>query len=357
MVELHAASGPDAPVRGPMAWRGEELAATGGWDHRVSDDDVLELEDAVARIWSRALAITDIARDDFTLPGLGPVLARIRGNVVDGRGVSMLRGLPVGRWSREESAIAYWGIGTHIGQAVSQNPLGHVLGHVKDLGADANEVNSRGYRSHDALPFHSDIGAEIVVLLCLNPSKSGGLSSIASGAAIHNEMLKRRPDLVAELARPWHYDRRGEVLDGMKPYYTMPVFNYLDDRLYISFVRRFIDSAQRFTELPRLTARQHEALNMMSGLAASAGMRLDIVFEPGDIQFVNNLTTLHSRTEYEDFDDPAQMRHLLRLWLANPDGRPLPAGYYERYGAGPSSTRPMGVNPQDGVLSAPLEAA
>jgi len=357
MNKMHSAPGPDAPVSGPALWRGDELMAQGGWDHRVSDDNVQEVEEAVSAIKSRGLAISDITRNDFPLPGLGPLLTRIRDEVVDGSGVSMLRGLPVDRWSREESAIAYWGIGTHVGQAVSQNPLGHVLGHVKDLGEDAADVNTRGYRSHAALPYHSDLGAEMVVLLCLKASKSGGLSSVVSAPAIHNEILKNHSDLMADLAEPFYLDRRGELLPGMKPYYPMPVFNYLNDRLYVCFVKPFVETAQRFEGVPPLTQRQQKALELVKELAASAELRLDISFDPGDIQFVNNLTTLHARTEYQDFDDPAQKRHLLRLWLTTPNGLSLPKPFYDRYGVSQSSTRPMGVNPQDGVLSAPLEAA
>jgi len=225
MREPHAASGPEAPVRGPALWHGDELAAQGGWDHHLSDENVRKLEKAIDAIQTRRLAIPDITRDDFPLAGLGQLLERIRTNVVDGCGVAMLRGLPVERWSREQSAIAYWGINTYIGQAVSQNPQGHMLGHVKDLGEDAADVNTRGYRSHAALPFHTDLGAEMVILLCLKGPKTGGLSSIVSASAIHNEILNNHPELMTDLAAPWYFDRRGELLPGMKPYYAMPIFS------------------------------------------------------------------------------------------------------------------------------------
>jgi len=357
MNELHTASGPEAPVHGPTLWHGEELAARGDWDHHLTDENVRELEQAIDAIKSRGLDIIDITRDDFTLPGLSPLLERIRADVVDGSGVAMLRGLPVERWSREQSAIAYWGINTYIGQAVSQNPQGHMLGHVKDLGEDAADVNTRGYRSHAALPFHTDLGAEIVVLLCLKASKTGGLSSIVSASAIHNKVLKEYPELMADLADPWYIDRRGELLPGMKPYYAMPIFNYLNDRLYVCYVKPYVETAQRFEGVPPLTQRQCKALEIVRDLANSEELKLDISFNPGDIQFVNNLTTLHARTEYEDFDDPAEKRHLLRLWLTTPDALPLPKPFYERYGTSQSNTRPMGVNPQDGKFCAPLEAS
>jgi hypothetical protein len=33
--------------------------------------------------------------------------------VLRGRGFALLRGLPVGRWSRQQTLIAYWGVGLH----------------------------------------------------------------------------------------------------------------------------------------------------------------------------------------------------------------------------------------------------
>lgn len=232
--------------------------------------------------------------------------------------------------------------------------MGHVLGHVTDMGDSASDVNTRGYRSHDDLPFHNDIGAELISLLCLRKSKSGGLSSVASAAAIHNEMLKRDPDLVAALAEPMYHDRRGEVPDGKDPYYQMSVFNYHAGRMTVCYIRRFIESAQRFEELPRLSDQQIAALDMVMELANSDDLRLDIAFNPGDIQFVNNLTTLHTRTEYEDYPEPERKRHLLRLWYAVPDGWPLPDAFYERYGATSDTGRPAGISAPRRV--APLEA-
>ena len=42
---------------------------------------------------------------------------------------------------------------------------------------------------------------------------------------------------------------------------------------------------------------------------------IDFDFQPGEIQFVDNRTLGHSRTEFEDYPEPEQRRHLVRLWL------------------------------------------
>ncbi|MFT6582999.1 MAG: hypothetical protein ACJAU6_003448 [Alphaproteobacteria bacterium] len=338
----------------PSAWRVATVSKQDDWIHALSDPEIQDLAEAVKAVTSRGLKIVNVGRKDFELPVLGPVLARIREDLVNGRGVALLRGVPVDRLSREDAAMTYWGIGLHIGEAVSQNAMGHVLGHVKDVGDAADDVNTRGYRSRADLPFHNDIGAEVIGLMCLQKSKSGGMSSVASAAAIHNEMLNRDPELVAALAQPLYRDRRGETPDGQEPIYPMPVFNYHEGHFTVCFVRRFIESAQRFKEAPRLTETQVAAMDMLMDLAYSDEFRLDISFQQGDIQFVNNLTMLHTRTEYEDYPEPERKRHLLRLWLAEPDGWALPEAFYARYGATALSGRPAGLAAS--VRVAPLEA-
>ena len=52
-----------------------------------------------------------------------------------------------------------------------------------------------------------------------------------------------------------------------------------------------------------------------------------MMFEPGDIQFLNNHLTLHTRTAFTDWDDTDQKRHLLRLWLSPPNSRQLAPGF------------------------------
>ena len=57
------------------------------------------------------------------------------------------------------------------------------------------------------------------------------------------------------------------------------------------------------------------------------------------MQLVNNYAIVHSRTPFEDFDEPDRKRHLLRLWLAVPGSQPLPADWAEYF----IDTRPSSV--------------
>src|SRR5450755_4328415 len=116
-------------------------------------------------------------------------------HVLTGRGLVLLRRLPVERWSKRKTATAYFGLGTHLGSARSQNAQGHVLGHVKDLGLSTSDPNVRIYQASERQGYHTD-SCDVVGLLCLQPAKAGGLSSLVSSVTIFNEMRRRRCDLV-----------------------------------------------------------------------------------------------------------------------------------------------------------------
>ncbi len=346
---------PLQPVIDPAGWTKVDLASDKTWIHELTAAEITDLDRAVATIEGNGLDLAQVTKADFELPVLGSTLGRVKEEIIDGRGLSLIRGVPVARYTRLQSAIAYWGIGTHVGEPVSQNGKGHLLGHVKDLGntSFANPSN-RGYHTHDKLPFHSD-ACDVVGLLCLHPSKSGGESTVVSTITIYNEMLRTRPDLVAELAKPIYRDRRGEVPEGAEPYYLLPVFNFEAGYLTINWQGGYIRSAQRFDELPRHSPLLLEALDTFSQMARDLCYHMD--FRPGDIQFLHNHVTVHSRTEFVDYDEPDKKRHLLRLWLATPGGRPLPAAMWNRYGPHMKAKRPAGgVMLPDTVLKTPLDA-
>ena len=340
---------------GAATWYGADMARRDDWIVNLDGMQIEELERAARQTLNRD--ISTLGRADLPLPTLDPVLKTVRDAVIDGRGFALIRGVPVDRWPREVTARAYWAIGARIGRAVVQNPLGHVLGHVKDIGGDADNPTQRGYQSAADLPFHTDIGAEVVGLLCLKPARLGGRSSVVSAATIWNEVLRQRPDFAQTLTEPFYRDRRGEEVDGQKPWYAMPIFMPAGVRMTVAYVRRFIVSGQRHADVPRLTQAQIEAMDLVDSLAYDPRLKLDMDFRPGDIQLVNNLVALHTRTEYEDWPEPENKRHLFRLWLTAPDGWPLPEPLYARYGADPVTGRPQGINLPPGVsANAPLDA-
>jgi Taurine catabolism dioxygenase TauD, TfdA family len=339
-------------IRGPSAWYGPELAARGDWIEQLSPTEILEIDAAAHRLANAEIDIPSIRQHDFPLPTLGPRLRGMLQEILSGRGFVLLRRLPVERWSPRKTAIAYFGLGTHLGSARSQNAQGHVLGHVKDLGYSGSDPHVRTYQTSERQGYHTD-SCDVVGLLCIQPAKAGGLSSLVSSVTIFNEMLRRRPDLVPCLFEPIETDRRGEVPEGQKPYFQIPVFNWYAGLLSTIYNRRYINSARRFVKTP-LTSRQQEALDLLDGLADDPALNLHMTLQSGDVQLVHNHTLLHDRTAFEDWPDPSRKRHLMRLWLAPQAARPLPPVFAERYGPLTPGDR-GGVVVNGAAQTAPLE--
>ncbi len=324
---------PSSELKIPGAWYGEELAAhTEQWIMCLSDDEIIELEHAADKVINQGLEFVEITRDNFHLPTLSPKLKSLTTQLTDGIGFTLIKRIPVENYSTEKAAIIFYGLGAHLGSARMQNAKGHVLGHVRDLNMRSDDPNVRIYQTNERQTFHTD-SSDIVGLLCLKKAKQGGESLLVSAVTIFNEMHKRRPDLVELLFDPIATDRRGETPEGMKPYFSIPVFNWYQDFLTVIYQRQYIDSAQRFDDAFKLTDKHVEALNMFDDLANDPKLNLSMQLEPGDMQFVYNHSLLHDRTGFEDWPELENRRHLLRLWLSAANDRPLPESFKQRYGS------------------------
>jgi len=350
----HTIDLPPERIDEPAAWIGEDMARhPERWLHRLSDADIGELESAAAAFLTQGKEIGALTRDEFPLPRFGEHLKALRQTLISGIGFELLRGLPVERYSQETAATIFCGIGAHIGSARSQNASGHILGHVRDMGADAKDPNTRIYLTAERQTFHTD-SADVVALLCLNQAKEGGDSLLVSTVTIYNEMRKARPDLVRLLFDPIATDRRGEVPEGQQPYFEIPVFNWHAGRLTGMYQRQYIDSAQRFADAMRLTLAHIEALDLFDALANDERLNFSMRLEPGDMQFVYNHALLHDRTGFSDWPEPRRRRHLLRLWLSVPGDRELPECFRQRYGSIQIGHR-GGIITRGTRLNAPLD--
>ena len=301
-------------VQDRSAWYGHEFANCDDSIEHLSADEIAEVE------------------QDGSLPNLAPRLQRILDEVLNGRGFVLIRALPVERWTRRQAAMGFLTIGAHLGNLRMQNADGHLLGHVRDLGRSSDDPNTRIYQTRERQTHHTD-SCDVVGLMCLRTAKSGGLSSLVSSTTIFNEMRRRRPDLLNVLMEPIETDRRGEVPEGGKPYFNIPVFNYHEGLVSAIYQRQYIESARRFPGVPPLTPIQIEALDLLDELANDPKLNLMMELQPGDIQLVHNHTILHDRTAFEDYPEPDRKRPLLRLWLAPSTARPLPDVFAERFGS------------------------
>ena len=345
---------PDGEVSGPHVWTGEELANSTEWIYELTESDVEEIEAALRSCQERKFDTLDIAPKDFPLPTLGAKLVGFREEILQGRGFVLLRGLPVEQWSRSEVLTVYWGLASQIGQPLSQSVKGHMIDHVHDSGRTLAEAEVRAYQTSVRMTYHTDMACDVVGLLCLHAAPAGGLSTIVSGPTLYNEIRRRDPDLCEVLFEPYWFDRRGEIPEGKLPYFPIPLFNYHRDTLSVVYSPLYIDSAQeRFPELPRLSDRQKAALELLEEVANDPKFCLSMDFKSGDMQLINNFTTMHARTAFADGVEMTAKRHLLRIWLCVPDGLPIPECFAERYGTVEIGAR-GGIRRPDTIPSIPL---
>ncbi len=307
------------------------MRGTTEWIVTLDDSENDILHRAVQQARRQGLGIPRLRASDLALGSLADKLKLIQREVMSGRGFVLVEGFDIDRYTLADAALAYWGIGMHLGSGVAQNAQGDLLGHVTNLGVDhRTDPRARGYQTRLRLPFHND-AMDIVGLMCVYPAHNGGTSRIVSSTTIHNEVLRLRPDLMPVACADFQIDRRGEAPEGKREYYSGPMFSRLDGRLFCRYNRGYIESAQRLSEVARLSAEQIELMDLIDSLCNDPELHLSMELKRGDMQFISNYTTLHSRTDYEDGPNSERRRYLLRLWLETGLLARLPPSFEERY--------------------------
>ena len=218
-----------AEIQGPTAWSKSDYASNPErWTHHFSEAENKEISDAADAFIASGTPLTGITKDKFQLPSFSKFLEPLRKELIDGKGFILFKGLPVTQWGNRKSAVAYMGLGTYLGYFVSQNSRGHVLGHVKDLGEDAAQIDKvRIYRTNARQYFHAD-DSDLVGLLCVAKALEGGESDLVSSHEVWNVLQKENPDVAELLTQPiWYFDRKGEVSEGEKGWIRTAVF-YLE---------------------------------------------------------------------------------------------------------------------------------
>lgn len=327
-------------INSPAAWRGAELEASGAWRRALSPREIAALERATHS--ARDLPFQGLPATAFPVPELTPLFAWMAEQLEDGPGVVRLSGLPVEGMERDALKRLFWGFCVNLGTPLHQNSTGEILAEVKDetgQGLVLTPTTGPGpvtsartiSRSAGALRFHTD-KCDLLALLCVSNGISGGISKIASSVTIHNEIARRRPDLLETLYQPfWRMrptDEEGSRLDRV---FAMPVFARAADGSFTSqYSRTYVNQAQEDPAVPRLTPAQNEAMDLMAEIAEE--VCLHAPFEQGDMQFLTQHVTYHGRTAFSDDRTNGAERMLLRIWLAAPFTRLLPDGHAVQWG-------------------------
>ncbi len=295
-------------------WTAADVGDEAAWTVALDDAQRAGLADAARAAAAAGRTPADLTAEAFPLPGLAPAIDDWVHELAEGRGFLRLRGFPIEGLTEAEVELAYLGLGTHLGTPVGQNKHGDVLTHVRDERLP-DTTGVRLYRTNQRQDFHTD-GADLIGLLCLRQSRTGGESRIVSTGAVFNEILDRRPDLLEVLQQPFPWDRQGEHGPGESPWFALAPFAQVGGEARVFYIGWYIRDSQQHPDAPRLTGAQQEAMALIEEIANDPAFHVAMDFRPGDVQLLNNARILHSREAYEDADDPAERRHLLRLWLA-----------------------------------------
>jgi hypothetical protein len=326
------------PLTGPAVWTGEEIKNSTRWIRDLPSSAAAELDAALQAVKAKGLEWSQIRRDDFPLTGLDGLLDDIRDELENGCGILKLRGFPVDRYGEDDLRRMYWGLGTHLGTPVFQNRSGELMRAIRDEGAHVGRTygetkDQKGSTflssyartlTNGGLRFHTD-RTDVVGLLCVRQARAGGVSTLASTPAIHNAILARRPDLLDELFKDYWRSRFGEEGTTKETAYPLPIFGLRDGKFTSHYSLTFIEAAQLAPGVPKLSAAQQEAIDVL--MATAQELCFEMTLEPGDLQLINSHVTYHGRTPFEDDFAAGQSRLLLRLWLSMPNNRPLPEGH------------------------------
>ena len=325
-------------------WRGDELADHLHWNYQLTDGDIEELKKAASHTLS--LPLLDLNKELFVLPELGRKLQEIQENLEQTIGATLLSGFPIEDFDEEMSKRIFWGICQHIGTPVSQSAKGEKIFSVRDEGYGDGDSRQRGPNTNKKLSFHSD-RSDVIAFFCWKQAKSGGENQLVSSFALHNEILKRRPDLLEQLYSPYYYKRHNVDEGNALPWCRQPIFSITDGKFACNILRVLIDRAYAMPELPDMSSIQKEALDFLEETANDPELHYAFRQKPGDMLFINNFTVLHRRSEFEDFEELDRRRHIFRIWLSVPNSRPLDPLFKENYGSVEAGAVRGGMKPQN----------
>ncbi len=307
----------------PCAWTRRELEADRSWIWRFEKDHIEELDAALRLSKETGLAPFEVTKDHFPLSGFAAVLDALLDELENGRGIVLMRGFPVERYGDDDLRRLYWGIGSHLGGAESQNINGELVQDIADRGFDYTKTEHRGSMTAAELRPHCD-PTDIVGLLCVRTARQGGLSTLCSSMTVYNEVFDKHPEFLPAVHRGFRFDIDGKGPTGHPEEVTnlLPVYSWCEGQLSCRYNQKAIEDGAAKIGQP-LTGLEQEAVSFIGEVAVRPDIQYAMEFQPGDIQWLNNYVILHSRGGYVDHEEPARKRLLLRLWLNHTKARPL----------------------------------
>lgn len=329
------------PVVNDAAWRGTELFERPEWKVVLTTSECHEL---LATAGPFAMFSHGDLDDVPGLPLLRPKLEQIQHWLEQGTGAVRIQGFPADV-PLEVARAAFWILCRHLGTPVSQSATGERIFSVRDAGFVESDARSRGPNTRKRLSFHTD-RCDVIGFLCFRQARLGGENQVVSSVSLYNEILARRPELAEILMESYLYQRHNVDTGNDRPYCEQPIFSFCEGHFAANLLRVLIDRAYAMPDTPEMTELQRTALDLVEATASDEAFHASFRQVPGDMLFLNNFVTFHRRSEFVDWDEPEQKRHLLRIWLAVPNSRPLDPRFAANYGTTAAGAIRGGMMPQ-----------
>jgi hypothetical protein len=314
----------------PKPWKAADMLQASHWTRRLTGTEQAGILKGLKIFLASGIPITKAIASDFPFENIEKLITDIYREIYAEFGIIVMKDFPIQGLTETEIQAMYWGFTNQMGLLRPQGKDSGLIKHVKDSGGAYRNATGRGYNTNSELDFHTDL-SDIVGLLCLQEAKSGGISRVSNSLAIYERMQRETPELAKVLTDPIHYSRQGEEAPSEQPFYSTPIVSFADGWFSCRYVRNHTRHAHRHEGAREASPEQIAAMDRMDELANSPEMVFDMRLEPGDFQLLNNHVTLHSRTAFEDYDDPAKKRSLLRSWICNPNSQPLSSALEEAY--------------------------
>lgn len=254
---------------------------------------------------------------DFDLTACRALMQAVKRILDDGVGFVVLDRLDTQAYHKAELTAIYWLLSQMIARPVAQAYKGTLLDDVHDTGLKTGP-RVRGDVTSDELSWHTDYGFHIpppcIGLPVLRAAKAGRRSSMGSLHTGHNGLRRRHPDLLRRLYEPFYWNRQGEHRDGDATCTYNTVFSILDNTVKCRF-NKFLQPVGYRQMEKEIDAPGMAALDTLFAIMGESDNHVSFDLAPGQIEFIANSRMCHSRTTFEDYDEPDRRRHLVRIFL------------------------------------------
>jgi alpha-ketoglutarate-dependent taurine dioxygenase len=308
----------DQEFIGPGIWNQKTLQ-TEDWLLPIHPQCLNEILQLLTQIRRFPLPVLLRHPDHFQLPHCRRLMDQVRHFLEQGTGMAVLDRLPMEEMSPEEAETIVWILAAYLGRLVPQKWDGTMIYHVRDRGIPY-QVGVRASITNVGLDFHTDAPfnnfvPDYVILLCLQPAETGGLSRALSLKVVHNILRQSFRQHLPRLYQQFYFDRQQEHATDQPVSRPYPIFSFtkhLLARCNSTLIRNGYDLVQVDLDEPG-----EQALSVLQDIFSLPTLWWEERLQPGQVQWLNNYHLAHTRTAFAVGIDPAHSRHLVRYWVRN----------------------------------------